>query len=76
MEKYIVIEMQTSAQGAVGTLVTAYDSYNLAQQKYHTVLAAAAVSQLAIHSAAILSPYGELIEGKAYRRDTQIGGAE
>ena len=68
MEKYIVIEMQTTAQGVVTTLVTAYDNYNVAQQKYHTVLAAAAVSELAIHSAAILSPQGELIERQAYSR--------
>ena len=47
---YIVIELQTSAQGTVGNFVWAFASENEAFSKYHTVLAAAAVSELPCHS--------------------------
>ena len=70
MEKYIVIEIQVNADGGVGTLVNAYDSYNTAQQQYHTILAAAAVSELPVHSAVVLDVTGELIDHQAFVRGT------
>jgi len=72
MEKYIVIEMQTNAEGAVATLSSVHDSYNTAQQKYHMILAAAAVSDLPLHSAAILSPRGELVASQYFDRSGHI----
>ena len=52
--KYIVFECQTNADGSVGNLVTAYDDLNQAASAYHTVLAAAAVSALPMHSCTLL----------------------
>lgn len=56
--KYIVIELQTAADGTVGNLVYAYDDRNAAEQKYHLILAAAAVSTLPSHAAVLLTSEG------------------
>jgi len=69
MNKYIVIEIQVNTDGTVATLQTVHDSYNTAQQKYHMILAAAAVSALPLHSAAILSPFGEMIASQYFDRN-------
>lgn len=70
MQEYIVIEIQTSDGGTVATIPTAYEDYWQAQQKYHTVLSAAAVSALPVHSAMIVSPFGEVITKQCYNRMT------
>lgn len=64
--KYIVIELQRLASGAVANLVTSYDSRLQAESKYHTVLAAAAVSSVPAHSAIIVDECGNLIDSKCY----------
>lgn len=63
---YIVIEIQTNANGTVGNFVWAFESELEAQSKYHAVLSAAAVSALPVHAAAILRNDGMLIAGQAY----------
>lgn len=55
---YIVIELQTSAGGTVGNIVNAYATREQAFQKYHTILASAAVSALPCHAAVILDNKG------------------
>ena len=40
---FIVIEVQTNADGTVGNIVTSYTDRNLAEQKYHMILASAAI---------------------------------
>ena len=64
--KYIVIEIQTNADGSVGTLLTAYDRREEAESKYHTVLAAAARSELPMHSAVILTNDGLMFARESY----------
>ena len=64
--KYIVIEIQKFDTGAVSTPAWAYDNENSAWSKYHTVLSAAAVSQLPVHSAVIMNESGYCIEHKCY----------
>lgn len=64
---YIVIEIQTNANGTVGNFVWAFESEMEAQSKYHAVLSAAAVSALPVHAAAILRNDGMLIAGQSYR---------
>ena len=56
--KYIVMEIQTAADGTVATLVTQKDTLPEAQSTYYTVLAAAAVSQVPYHSAVLLTNEG------------------
>lgn len=58
---YIIIEIQTNDQGETAYLTDKKSSIGAAYQKYHTVLAAAAVSGLAVHAAIILNERGEII---------------
>lgn len=62
---YIVIELQTG-EGGVGTLVSIHASRNEAENKYHGILAAAAVSQVPCHAAVILTPEGNVVRGEHY----------
>ena len=64
--KYIVIELQTGADGAVGNLVWAHDSEDAAWSKYHAVLSAAAVSELPMHAATLLRSDGTLVESRCF----------
>ena len=69
--KYIVMEIQTNATGTVGNLVNAYDTQNAAESQYHTVLAAAAISQLPEHAAVLMTSRGQLLETKWYRHEQE-----
>lgn len=61
---FIVIEIQTSAQ--VATIVNAYDNRNTAEQKYHQILSAAAVSAVPKHGAVMLTDEGVRLKGECY----------
>ena len=67
MDKYILVELQTSADGTVGNIVTAYDSRDAAESAWHSVLAAAAVSTLPVHAAVLVNARGEVVESRCYR---------
>lgn len=62
---FIVIEIQVNGD-QVATIVNKYAVRAAADQQYHTILAAAAVSQVQIHSAVILSAEGKELERKSY----------
>ncbi len=68
---YIVIEIQTNDSGAIGTLVNSYADRNQAEQKYHAVLSAAAVSALPKHSAVMLDNDGVYVKGECYRHGSE-----
>lgn len=68
---YIVIELQTNADGTVGNIVLAYSTREEAFQKYHLILAAAAVSGLPVHAAVILNNAGITIAAQAFRREPE-----
>ena len=64
---YIIIEIQASNQGTVSIVPPlSYSNRNEAEQKYHTCLAAAAVSNVDIHSVSMLNERGESIQHKSY----------
>lgn len=63
---YVVLEIQKNASGQIGNLVNAYESLNVAYQKYHTVLAAASVSALPVHTAVLLSDDGYTIAHESF----------
>ena len=67
---YIVIEIQADDSTAA-TIVNNYTDRNLAEQKYHNVLAAAAVSAVPVHSAVMLSGDGTRIKGETYRHSEE-----
>lgn len=66
MPKYIVVEIQTAANGAVATTVNDYADQKQAEARFHTILAAAAVSNLAKHSAIMFSEEGFPLRHECY----------
>lgn len=64
---YIVIELQTNADGTVGNLVYQYASRDEAESKFHYILAAAAVSTLPVHAAVMLTNAGTMVKSEYYR---------
>ena len=63
---YIVVELQTNESGKITPLVSASLEAPQAEQKYHTVLAAASVSNVAKHSAVILNDEGMAMASQCY----------
>ncbi len=64
---YIILEIQTDAQGTVAILPAVQKATRReADSVYHSILAAAALSQLPVHSAVILSNDGRLICSQSY----------
>ena len=66
---YIVIELQTINDSQVANVVTAYTEQKVAEQKYHTILAAAAVSSLPCHAAVMLDEKGRMIKSEYYTHE-------
>ena len=68
--QYVVIELQDSGS-QVANIVNSYESVHQAEQKYHQVLSAAAVSQVPVHSAIMLNSEGQYIKSEAYNHRTE-----
>ena len=64
--KYIVIEIQKSAEGVVGNFVFAFDTIAAAESKYHAILSAAAVSGLPRHAAVLLNETGYCVKHECF----------
>ena len=64
---FIVIELQKNAEGVVSNIVTSHATQNEAESKYHSVLASAAVSEIPVHSAIIVSEEGFPIKHQCYK---------
>ena len=63
---YVVIELQTLANGQVANIVNSYTDIRDANAKYHTILAAAAKSNLPAHAAVILTNEGYVQAQQCY----------
>lgn len=64
--KFIVLEIQTNVDWTIGTLIDSFDTRNEAESKYHLVLSSAAVSQIPMHSASMLTSDGKLLACQSY----------
>ena len=64
---YIVIELQKNADGQVANLVTAHNSLAEAESKYYTILASAAINDVPVHSAIIVSEEGFPVKYQCYK---------
>lgn len=64
---FIVIELQKNAEGVVSNIVTSHETLPEAESKYYSVLAAAAVSQIPVHSAIIVSEEGFPVKYQCYK---------
>lgn len=67
---FIVIELQTNGT-TTATLTNAYTDKNTAYQKYHTILAAAAVSKVETHTALIMNEYGIVEARETFTHETE-----
>lgn len=75
-KKYIVIEIQTAADGTIGTLVYNFDSENEAESKYHSILSAAAVSGCPVHSAMLMDEQAIPRKHEFYKKELENGADE
>lgn len=62
---FVVIELQTS-QNVTTPLTSVYSDQNAAEQKFHEILSYAAVSNVGVHAAAILTESGEILKSEFY----------
>lgn len=63
---YVVVELQTN-DGVTANIVTSHDSLASAESKFHTVLAAAAISNVEEHAAVLLTSEGFRVDSKCYK---------
>lgn len=66
---FVVIELQTNDTTA--NIVNAYSDRNVAEQRYHQILAAAATSDVKLHSAVMLTSEGFFIKSEHYEHPTE-----
>lgn len=71
--KYLTIEIQTSADGAVAQIATVHDTEPEAWAAYHTVLAVAALSELPMHACVIVDGRGRFVASECYGQAAQQG---
>ena len=63
---YIILEIQTSADGTAAALVNTIEEENTAQSEYHRVLSAAAISNVALHACTLLDSTGAELAHKCF----------
>ncbi len=66
---FIVMEIQKG--NTASTIVNTYDTRNEAENKYHTILAYAAVSSLEKHSAVMLTSDGDFIKSECFEHEVE-----
>ena len=66
---YIVIELQTNTDGVVSNLVTSHNTLADAESKFHSILASAAINEVPVHSAIIVSEEGFPVAHKCYKHE-------
>ena len=67
---YLVVELQTYADGSVGHLEWSFANQAQAESKFHAVLSAAAVSEVTIHACSLLASDGRLLNRGCYEHGT------
>lgn len=66
---YIVVELQTQPDGTCANLVFSFEREDEARSKFHQILSYAAVSNLPMHSAVILTNEGVAIAHECYTHE-------
>lgn len=70
---YIVIELQKNKEGVVSNIVTSLNTLAEAESKYYTILAAAAVNNVPVHSAIIITEEGIPVRHQCYNHEHTEG---
>ena len=68
--QYIVIELQSTGS-SVSNIVSKYSTLNEAESKFHQILGAAAISNVPVHSAVILTDEGYSLKHECYKHITE-----
>lgn len=63
---YIILEIQKYDNGSIGTIVNSVLDYNDALNRFYTVLAAAAISQVPLHSAVLMTEAGGVLRTESF----------
>ena len=71
---YLLLEIQTNTDGTIGTIATKYDNRQNAESQYHTILAAAAISNLPCHAAVMMMNTGAILASQYYEHVTGEAG--
>ena len=66
---FIILELQINSDGSVGSLVNKRDTRDEADSVYHSILAAASVSNIPVHSAVLLTADGRFVASETHRHD-------
>lgn len=67
---YIIVEIQKTGD-QVATLVNTAATINQAESVYHQILAAAAISQVPLHSAILMTDAGTPLRYESYSHEVQ-----
>ena len=67
--KFLVIEIQKNSEGVVSNIVTAYSDKRQAESAYYTILAAAALSNLPVHTAMVIDDMGNTYHRECYQKE-------
>lgn len=66
---FIVIELQKNADGNVANIVTQHATQAEAESAYHSILASAAISNVPVHSAVIVTEEGFTLMHQCYKHN-------
>ena len=67
---YLVLEIQKTGN-QIATNIWAFETRNEADAKFYTVLAAAAISSVPLHAAALLTEDGGCIKNESYNHELE-----
>ena len=71
MTKYIVVEIQSFADGGMATPSYSYSDLNSAEAKYHSVLAVAAKSSVLKHACILMTDEGFPLRHECYTHEVE-----
>ena len=64
---YIVIELQKNTENRVDNIVTEHPTLAEAESKFYSILASAAINEVPVHSAIIVSEEGFPVRHQCYK---------
>lgn len=65
--KYIVVELQKNAEGVISYLFSEHNTKEEAESKFYSIMSYAAVGEIPVHSATILTEEGFPVMYKHYK---------
>lgn len=69
---FIILEIQKTDDNKISTIVTSHETLQSAENKYHNVLAAAAISNVPLHSCVMLNEDGYQRKVESYNHEVEV----